>query len=422
GIVGGPLQSNPAVGINLRVLGVKSARELAEVMAAVGLAQNFAALRALVTKGIQQGHMTLHARSVVMAAGAPPEIFDTAVERLVDSGEIKIWKAEEIVTSLAIELGLAEVGQAPEDGTDLGTGNGKVIILGEHAVVYGRHAIAAPIPLAIRARVEDIDEGVHLLIPAWGVEERLRLDRERKDSMQESLGLIFDSLGISERSAGIKVFPSIPRAMGMGGSAAIAVAVIRALANHFDLDLGNDRVNELAFECEKIAHGNASGIDNTLATYGRFILFKKGDPAFCRPLKVPKPIPIVLGITGVESLTAKMVACVREAWQRNAALYERIFDDIDALTLQGVGAIESYDLEQLGELMNINQGLLNALQVSSPELEDLIQIARGHGAIGAKLTGGGGGGSMVALCPEDPEEVAGAIQQAGYQAIVAHIG
>jgi hydroxymethylglutaryl-CoA reductase len=422
GTVGGPLQSNPAVGVNMRMLAVDSARELAEVMASVGLAQNFAALRALVTQGIQQGHMTLHARSVAMAAGAPPEIFDRVVEELVDSGDIKVWKAEQIVSSLATELGLDRFADTDEGMASAGTGNGKVILLGEHAVVYGRHAVAAPIPLAIRARVEDIDDGVHLLIPAWGVEERVRLGNIRKDSMQESLGVIFEKLDLGEPNVRIKVFPSIPRAMGMGGSAAIAVAVIRALGNHFKLDLTNDQINALAFECEKIAHGTASGIDNTLATFGRFILFRKGEPAFRRPLTVREPIPVVLGITGVESLTAKMVARVRTTWQRNETIYERIFSEIDELTMQGVEAIESYDLDTLGALMNVNQGLLNALQVSSPELEELIQIARENGAIGAKLTGGGGGGTMVALCPENPKKVATAMQQAGYQAIVAHIG
>jgi hydroxymethylglutaryl-CoA reductase len=422
GTVGGPLQSNPAVGVNLRMLAVKSARELAEVMGTVGLAQNFSALRALVTQGIQQGHMTLHARSVAMAAGAPPEIFDRVVEELVDSGEIKVWKAERIVSDLASELGLDAFADTGEGLESTGTGAGKVILLGEHSVVYGRHAVAAPIPLAIRARVEEIDEGVHLIIPAWGVEERMHLGRARKDSMQESLDVIFERLDLGRPNVSIKVFPSIPRAMGMGGSAAIAVAVIRAIGNHFKLDLSDDCVNAIAFECEKIAHGTASGIDNTLATYGRFILFRKGEPAFRRPLSVPEPIPVVLGITGVESLTAKMVARVRAAWQRNETLYEHIFSEIDQLTMQGVEAIESNDLETLGELMNINQGLLNALQVSSPELEELIQVARDHGAIGAKLTGGGGGGTMVALCPDKPEKVATAMQQAGYQAIVARIG
>jgi hydroxymethylglutaryl-CoA reductase len=181
-------------------------------------------------------------------------------------------------------------------------------------------------------------------------------------------------------------------------------------------------VSDLAYESEKIAHGTPSGIDNTLATYGRFILFRRGEPPMRRDLEVPKPIPIVLGITGVESLTAVTVARVRGAWERNEALYERIFNEIDALALQAVEAIEAYDLAQLGELMNINQGLLNALQVSSPELEELAQIARNHGALGAKLTGGGGGGSMVALCPDNAAEVAAAIEQAGFMAISTTIG
>ena len=100
GIVGGPLQSNPSVAMNLQLSKVESSRELAEVMAAVGLAQNFSALRALVTDGIQRGHMTLHARSVATAAGATPEIFDSVVEKLVESGEIKIWKAEEVISQV----------------------------------------------------------------------------------------------------------------------------------------------------------------------------------------------------------------------------------------------------------------------------------------------------------------------------------
>ena len=95
GIVGGPLQPNPTVGMNLRLLGVSSARELAEVIGAVGLAKNFSAIRALVTESIQQGHMTLHARSVVAAADATPKIFETVVDRPIESAEVKIWKARE---------------------------------------------------------------------------------------------------------------------------------------------------------------------------------------------------------------------------------------------------------------------------------------------------------------------------------------
>ncbi len=426
GTVGGPIQSNPAVGISLRMLGIQSARQLAEIMGAVGLAQNFAALRALVTEGIQEGHMTLHARSVAVAAGATADIFDSVVEQLIESGEIKVWKAEEIVHKLRRpEPAPARLGAQQ---AELAAGYGKVILLGEHAVVYGHHAIAAPIPLAVQAKVLDAraDDGVHLLIPRWGVEERLHPHQHQPHSLHQSLSLVLERLGLSRRSMRIEVIPHVPRAMGLGGSAALAVAVIRALSLHYGLKLSDEAVNRLAFECEKVAHGTPSGVDNTMATYGKFMIYQRakseGEPPTTKELVVERPIPIVIGMSGVESLTAKMVAKVRASWEKNKPLYERIFREIDELTLLGQKAITGYKLEELGELMNVCQGLLNALGVSSWELEELIEISRKHGAVGAKVTGGGGGGSMVAVCPEDPERVAEAVRRAGYQALVTQIG
>jgi hydroxymethylglutaryl-CoA reductase len=367
--------------------------------------------------------MTLHARSVAVAAGATPEIFDTVVERLVESGEIKIWKAQEIVVQVRKEArGASDVVPALH-----ACGYGKIILLGEHAVVYGSHAIAAPVPLAVRAAVQDTQSGgVDMMIPRWGVEYRLHRDPAHRDSFQRSLGIIFDTLGLTERSVRIEVFPNVPRAMGLGGSAAMAVAIIRALDQHFKLGLSDAQVNELAYSCEKVAHGTPSGIDNTVATYGKFVLYKRAErqdqPAMMRELHVPKPIPMVIGISGKESLTAKTVGGVRTAWQRNPELYERIFREIDQLTLQGVEAVQGNDLERLGDLMNICHGLLNALRVSSWEVEELVQIAREHGALGAKLTGGGGGGSIIALCPENPEKVIAAMRDAGYQGMEVNIG
>jgi hydroxymethylglutaryl-CoA reductase len=423
GTVGGPLQSNPTVAVNQRLLGAKTARELAEIMGAVGLGQNLAALRALVTEGIQQGHMTLHARSVVNAAGAAPEIFETVVERLIESGHIKIWKAQEIIAEMESRVvGTTTSPRPAKEPAARAAGHGKAILLGEHAVVYGRHAIAAPIPLAIEASIEDAEDGVSLIIPRWGVEQRLQIEVEEREAFHKPSAVILERLGLMGRPMRIEVFPNVPRAMGLGGSAAVAVAIIRALNAHFDLRLSDAEVNALAFESEKMAHGTPSGIDNTVATYGRFVLFRSGDPPTMRTISPARPIPLVIGMTGVESLTAKMVARVRQAWERNPQRYERIFDDIDSLTLQGLKAIESYDLEQLGELMNICQGLLNALQVSCWEVEELIQIAREHGALGAKLTGGGGGGSIIAVCPEGSARVVNAMHDAGYHAMEVQIG
>jgi len=423
GTVGGNLQSNPAIRVVHKILGIKSARELAEVMGAVGLAQNFAALRALSTEGIQRGHMSLHARSVAMAAGASEEIFEEVVDKLVECGEIKVWKAEEIIQKIQSRRGKrAILSLERSEEQHLPAGNGKVILFGEHAVVYGSHAVAAPIPLAIEAKVENSDDGIHLIIPRWSVEEKIQKGVEHKYSIYKSLDLILNELGLVNKDMRIEVFPHVPRAMGLGGSAALAVAIIRALSKHFKLNLPDDRISELAYKSEQIVHGTPSGIDNTMATYGRFILFKKGTPPLMKEIRVPQPIPIVIGLTGVESLTAKMVANVREAWKSNKNLYERIFREIDQVALEGAEAIEKYDLERLGQLMNVNQGLLNALQVSSWELEELIEIARRNGALGAKLTGGGGGGAMIALCPDNAEKVAEVMQKSGYNAMIAHIG
>lgn len=427
GTVGGPLQTNPTVALNLRLLGAGSARELAEVMGAVGLAQTFSALRALVTEGIQQGHMTLHARSVATAAGTPPELFDTVVERLIASGEIKIWKAEEIIAEVRCQSdphcrASADRVEDTLEGERLGAGHGKIILLGEHAVVYGRRAVAAPIPLAIQARVEDAREGVELIIPRWGVEQRLEFNAKRPQSFARSMARVLEALGLQGRGMRIEVFPNVPRAMGLGGSAALAVAVIRAIDAHFSLGLDDERVNEMAFECEKVAHGTPSGIDNTLATWGEFLLFRNGEQPQREVIEVAEPLPIVIGMSGVESLTARTVARVREAWKKNPALYERIFDEIDTLAGHGLDALKTGDFETLGEMMNVCQGLLNAMQVSSWELEELIQVARNNGAVGAKLTGGGGGGSIIALCPEDSARVAQAIRAAGYNALEVQIG
>ncbi|MDG1463128.1 MAG: hydroxymethylglutaryl-CoA reductase, degradative [Gammaproteobacteria bacterium] len=402
GTVGGPLESNPSVAVNLRMVGVDSATELAEVMAAVGLAQNYAALKALATEGIQAGHMTLHARSVVKAAGTPPELFDEVLEKILRSGDIKVWKAREILDDISDgnTSPKAQMAQAKSD-CETGVGFGKIILLGEHSVVYGRHAIACPIPLNTRAHVEDCDDGVHLLIPKWGVEYQLNPVKENRRSFELAASEILEKLGLGNRGMRIEVFPDLPRGMGMGGSAALAVAVVRAIDQHFKLGLSADQINEFALESEKTAHGKPSGIDNTMATFGQPLVFRKGEPPMVELLNIPEPIWVVVGMTRSEGLTAKTVQAVREAHARQPQIYEKIFDDIDNLTLRGVAAIQENDMATLGELMNINQGLLNALQVSTPELEAGIQLARDSGALGAKLTGGGGGGAMLALCKNE---------------------
>ena len=425
GTVGGSLETNPTVRLNHRLLGSPNAAELAAVMGAVGLAQNYAALRALSTAGIQQNHMTLHARSVASAAGVPAEHFDEVVEALIESNDIKVWKAEELARNFARAKqrgrshSVSAVGDEPRSAAC-----GKVILLGEHAVVYGRHALATPIPLAVEARVVDAADGVQLLIPRWGVEQRVPAVGEHPAGVAGILALLLQRLDLADRAMTIEVFPNVPRAMGLGGSSALAVSVIRALDSHFRLGLDADAINDYAFACEQAAHGTASGVDNTLATYGTPLLFRAaGDEgaASFQQIRLAAPLPLVIGLSGKESLTAHSVARVAAAWQRRKGRYEAVFDQIDALARHAADAARDGDLAELGELMNLCHGYLNALQVSTRELEALVDIARSHGAAGAKLTGGGGGGSIVALCPAGTDAVAKAIRDAGYEALTFEI-
>ena len=420
GTVGGSLETNPTVRLNHRLLGNPDARQLAGIMGVVGLAQNYAALRSLATAGIQQNHMTLHARSVASAAGVPDELFDEVVEALIEGGDIKVWKARELVQGMTRQAPRAT---APA-GEPRSSACGKVILLGEHAVVYGRHALAAPIPLAVEARVVDSKGGVQLLIPRWGIEQRVAPARERPTGATGILRLLLQRLDLGGREMTIEVFPNVPRAMGLGGSAALAVSIIRALDLHFDLRLADAEINAFAFECEKASHGVASGVDNALATYGTTLLYRAAsaqrEPSFER-LHLSRPLPLVVGFSGKACLTATTVARVGEAWQRNRSRYEAVFDQVDALTTAAADAARDGDFSELGELMNLCHGCLNALQVSTPELEELVHIARTNGAVGAKLTGGGGGGSMVALCPDHTEPVAAAMKKAGYESLTFEV-
>lgn len=416
GTVGGSLETNPTVRINHRLLGSPNASELAGVMGVIGLAQNFAALRSLSTDGIQQNHMTLHARSVASSAEVPEAMFDLVVEALIESGEIKVWKAREIVKNLARR-------QLQPDSADRSSACGKIILLGEHAVVYGRSAIALPIPLAVETVVQpNKSRDVQLVIPRWGLEQKIRPDNTQ--GVSGILYTLIQELSLKDRGMTIEVIPHVPRAMGLGGSSALAVAIIRALNSAYGLTLQDAEINRLAFECEKAAHGTPSGVDNTVATYGQPLVYRRpdqGEPQF-DTLALAEPMDIVIGITGKESLTANMVGQVRSAWQAHRQRYETIFDQIQSLTDAGREAASNGQWQELGEVMNLCHGYLNALQLSTPELEELIHVARSAGALGAKLTGGGGGGSMIALCQDNADAISKAVEKAGYRALTIRVG
>jgi hydroxymethylglutaryl-CoA reductase len=391
GTVGGTLANNPAAALGLALTGVKNARELAELMAAVGLAQNFAALRALATGGIQAGHMKLHARSVAASAGAPDAHFDVVVEKLIESGDIKTWKAREIVAALQSDDN--------EDDAPGASAAGKVILLGEHGVVYGRHALALPIPDAVRVTLAKADALTH-------------------DLPEEFVACLLRELDAEDARVRIRLDSRLPFGKGLGSSAAIAVALARAFNAYLDLGLDDERINEVAFASEKLAHGTPSGIDNTLATYARPMLFNRQAGLQIEFLELDHSPPLLVAWGEQTGKTNELVAAVRARRERSQEPFDRVFDQMDALSRSGADALCAGNWEELGAAMNLCHGLLNAIGVSTPELEHMVFLARQSGALGAKLTGAGGGGSIVALCPQGIIEVRDAMRAAGYQALV----
>ncbi len=449
GTVAGNLETNPAVALNMRLLDVSSAGELAGIMGCVGLAQNFAALRALATEGIQRGHMSLHARTVVTTAEVPAKDFDAVLHRLIASGTIKVWKAKEILAEIRAEragqpeqsdqserAGQSNQSEQSEQADQseqprqpkssksstaqaFGQAGGKVILLGEHAVVYNRQALAAPLPLAVSATVCDShQQGIQVNAPQWRIDRRVAHDEASPDGLARLILFLLQHLELSGRNLSLRVEANIPLGTGLGASAALAVAVIRALSNLEGFELTSEQVNSLAYECERLAHGTPSGVDNTLSTYGRFVVFQnqpQGNSIV--EIEPARPLPVVIAQTGIKGSTAEAIQRIRLAWQNNKKRYESVFDHIEGLTRSAVQAVKAGDLKELGELMNLCQGDLNALQVSSARIETLVSLARQAGALGAKLTGGGIGGSIVALCEPDTTAVAEAIRAAGYSAM-----
>ncbi len=407
GTVGGTLGANPAASLGLAITGVGSATELAGLTAAVGLAQNLAALRALASTGIQEGHMKLHARSVAAAAGAPESQFDTVVAKLIDSGEIKHWKAEEIVRGLQGEAAVAE---------PLASAAGKVILLGEHAAVYGRHALALPIPDALRVYADHSADTTRVVIPRWRVDRTV--EAGSASGLDAAIESISRQLGVDGRHFSIHIDTELPAGMGLGSSAAIAVGVARALAALHAIDADDERINAIAFECEKLAHGQPSGIDNTISVFAKPMLFRNAGELELSALELETVPPLVIAYGTEAAPTREQVAGVRSRYERAPERYGALFDEIDKLSVAGAELLQSENYDELGLLMNVCQGLLNAIEVSTPALEKTIALARQAGAVGAKLTGGGGGGSIVALCPGSIESVDRALRAAGHRTLV----
>lgn len=295
------------------------------------------------------------------------------------------------------------------------TAPGKIILLGEHAVVYGRPAIAAPVwQTTATATLTHAAPGSGCLIVARDIDLRLRLaaaGAEQPLALVARLALA--QLGLAEEPDWqIELASTIPIASGMGSGAALSTALVRAIFAEAGRDVPPEVVSALVYESERIYHGTPSGIDNTVIAYGTPIWFVRGRPP--EAFTPPAPFTLVIADTGIRSPTRETVGDVRRGWQADPARYEAWFDAIAGCVARGREAILRADWLALGQSMDENQALLAALGVSGPALERLIAAARQAGALGAKLCGGGRGGNMIALVEEEKRRpVEDALLQAG---------
>jgi len=303
---------------------------------------------------------------------------------------------------------------------------GKIILFGEHAVVYGRPAIAVPgSQVQARAVVQAKPRGRRgeVLVQAPDI----RLERRLADlSVDNPLRRAIDGAAAALQvealpACTIRVSSTIPLASGLGSGAAVSVALIRAVAAFLGRSLPDEQVSALAYEVEKLHHGTPSGIDNTVITFACPVYFVRGQPI--ERLRLPVPFTIVIGDTGIASPTAIAVGDLRRAWQANPAHYEPLLDAAGQIAQAARGSLENGQPERLGASMDENHRLLQAMGVSCPELDRLTQAARQAGALGAKLSGGGRGGNMIALATaEHAPQVAQALLQAGArQALVTTV-
>jgi mevalonate kinase len=282
------------------------------------------------------------------------------------------------------------------------TAPGKVILLGEHAVVYGRPAIVVPVWQTVAtARVQAGPPGSGCVIVAHDLGETIRLSASGDEQPLALVArLALAELGIAaEPDWRIDLSSTIPIAGGLGSGAAISTALVRAIFAQAGRQATPQEVSRLVYESERIYHGTPSGIDNTVVAYGAPIWFVRGQPPEVFAPAVP--FTLVIADSGIHSPTKETVGDVRAAWQAQPARYEALFDAVAALVYAARRALAAGDLPTLGLLMDENQAILAQLGVSSPPLERLIAAARAAGALGAKLSGGGRGGNVTTLVAED---------------------
>jgi mevalonate kinase len=309
------------------------------------------------------------------------------------------------------------------------TAPGKVILLGEHAVVYGRTALAAAIDRHVtvhvacdpssQCRADGVRSERKPFVLSFSKHQPRPSPVDADPRLAQAIARAAGIAGLNGKDWVTTISTDLPVAMGLGSSAALSVALVRALAHFVRRPLDDQAVCEGAFEIEKIFHRYPSGIDNTVATSGGLIAFTRG--AAARPLRARRSLPLVIALGRAPRRTQQTVVALRQKWEADPKGCESFFDEIAALVRHAERAIATGDLAALGATMSANHAVLQRLEVSTDELEQMVNLAVRRGALGAKLTGGGGGGAVICLCDGERDGLIDTFARSGWQAFATEI-
>jgi len=275
--------------------------------------------------------------------------------------------------------------------------SGKIILCGEHSVVYGRPAIAVPVSMMrTYACVDPAPKGSGLQIHALDLQQRLTLkDVGNEHPLALGTRLVLEHLMAPEPDVVLTLRSELPIAAGLGSGASVAAATARALGAALGTELSPEVISEITYEVEKIHHGNPSGIDNTVIAWEKPVYFVRGNAP--ETFSIHTPFKLLIAYSGIAGSTRTAVAEVRKRWEAAPGYYDVIFNCIGTISKAARAAVEQGEIETLGALLNENHELLMKMGVSLPELDSLAQAARRAGALGAKMTGSGYGGNIIAL-------------------------
>lgn len=303
------------------------------------------------------------------------------------------------------------------------TAPGKIILVGEHAVVYGRPAIAAPVwGVKAIATLYSRPPGSGCTLVAPDINLQLQL-KETSDDQPLALvtRLALRQVGIEqEPDWQIELRSELPIAGGLGSGAALSAALVQAIFAHTHHPIDAEEVSKIVYESERFYHGTPSGIDNTVIAYGAPLWFVKGEPP--QLFHSTQTLHLLIADSGIPSPTKETVGDVRRAWNSDRPRYEAWFDEIAEIAYGARRCIESGNAVELGKLFARNQALLQQIGVSSPTLDRLIDAAYQAGALGAKLSGGGRGGNVIALIDSSNRDlITNALLNAGAQRVLSTV-